>query len=301
MPEDISNKLVIGISTRALFDLTQSNQIFEEQGIDAYRQHQIALENEILQPGNSFNLVNKLLNINQFGDFVEVILLSRNSADCGIRIFNSINHYGLNISRAAFTNGSRRHPYIKAFGVDLFLSANHDDVLHTLNQGNAAATVLPSSAATQDASDQLRIAFDGDAVLFSDEAERIYQHDGLDAFHQSEQQRKDQPLQLGPFSGFLEALHRIQTHFDPDECPIRTALVTARSAPAHERVIRTFRQWDVRVDESFFLGGINKAEFLKAFRADIFFDDQPGHCESASEHVSAAHVPHGIINEKPVD
>ena len=135
----------------------------------------------------------------------------------------------------------------------------------------------------------------------SDEAERIYQHDGLDAFHQSEQRRKDQPLQLGPFSGFLEALHRIQTHFDPDECPIRTALVTARSAPAHERVIRTFRQWDVRVDESFFLGGINKAEFLKAFRADIFFDDQPGHCESASEHVSAAHVPHGIVNEKTVD
>jgi 5'-nucleotidase len=297
MPQDISHKLVIGISTRALFDLTESNNIFEKEGIEAYRKHQVSLEKELLIPGNSFNLVNKLLKINEFGEFVEVVLLSRNSADCGIRVFNSIKHYKLDISRAAFTNGSRRYPYIKAFGVDLFLSANHDDVLHTLEQGNAAATVLPTPTNTGEPTTQLRIAFDGDSVLFSDEAERIFQSAGLDAFHQNEHTQAEKPLDNGPFKGFLRALHNIQQHFKPEECPIRTALVTARSAPAHERVIKTFRQWGVRVDESFFLGGIDKAEFLKAFKADIFFDDQPGHCLSASEHVSAAHVPHGIVNE----
>ena len=296
MPEDISHKLVIGISSRALFDLTTSNDIFEEQGIEKYREYQLAHENDILPPGSGFNLVRKLLNINQFGDFAEVILLSRNSADSGLRIFNSIEHYNLNITRAAFTNGSRRYPYIKAFGVDLFLSTSKDDVVHTLNQGNAAATLLPSPPNLQEENDQLRIAFDGDAVIFSDEAERIFQSVGLDAFHQSERNRGHEPLDNGPFQGFLMALHDIQQHFSPEDCPIRTALVTARSAPAHARVIRTLRQWGIRMDEAFFLGGIKKTEFLTAFKADIFFDDQPGHIASASEHVTAAHVPHGIVN-----
>lgn len=297
MAEDISHKLIIGISSRALFDLSESNQVFEEQGIQAYRDYQLAHENDLLKPGSGFNLVNKLLNINQFGDFAEVILLSRNSADSGLRIFNSIDHYQLDISRAAFTNGSRRYPYIQAFGVDLFLSVNQDDVIHTLNQGNAAATLLPSPPNQNQQDQQLRIAFDGDAVIFSDEAEKIFQRDGIDAFHQRERTLANEPLDNGPFQGFLAALHNIQQHFNVSECPIRTALVTARSAPAHERVIRTLRQWGIRMDEAFFLGGIKKGEFLKAFRADIFFDDQPGHCKSASEHVTAAHVPHGIINQ----
>ncbi len=296
MPEDISHKLIIGISSRALFDLTTSNDIFEQEGLDKYREHQVTYEDDILPPGSGFNLAKKLLNINKFGDFTEVILLSRNSADSGLRIFNSIEHYGLDISRAAFTNGSRRHPYIKAFGVDLFLSTSKEDVIHTLNQGNAAATLLPSPPNQLEANDQLRIAFDGDAVIFSDEAERVFQSDGLDAFHQSERNRGHEPLDNGPFRGFLMALHDIQQHFSPEDCPIRTALVTARSAPAHARVIRTLRQWGVRMDEAFFLGGIEKTEFLTAFKADIFFDDQPGHITSASEHVAAAHVPHGIIN-----
>ena len=296
MPEDISHKLVIGISSRALFDLTTSNRIFEEEGIDKYREFQLAHEDDILAPGSGFALVKKLLNINQFGDFTEVILLSRNSADSGLRIFNSIEHYGLDISRAAFTNGSRRYPYVKAFGMDLFLSTSPEDVIHTLEQGNAAATLLPSPPDQVDKDEQLRIAFDGDAVVFSDEAERIFQDSGLAAFHQSERNRTHEPLDNGPFQGFLMALHDIQSHFSPEDCPIRTALVTARSAPAHARVIRTLRQWGIRMDEAFFLGGIKKTEFLKAFKADIYFDDHPTHIASAQSHVAAAHVPHGINN-----
>jgi 5'-nucleotidase len=227
---------------------------------------------------------------------VEVILLSRNSADTGLRIFNTIEHFGLKIERAAFTNGASPWRYMQAFGADLLLSTNAADVRKALQAGYAAATILPGSSSGRD-SGQLRIAFDGDAVIFSDEAERIYQERGLQAFADAERKAANQPLSGGPFKQVLEALHRIQSAFPIENNPIRTALVTARSAPAHKRVVLTLREWGIRIDEALFLGGRSKGEFLKAFGADIFFDDQQVHIDSAQAHVASAHVPNGIVNE----
>ena len=291
----VTDKLVIAISSRALFDLDASNTVFERDGVLAYSKYQVSHEEEVLAPGVAFPLVKKLLNLNKFGPYVEVILLSKNSADTGLRIFNSIQHYKLDISRAAFTSGESPHRYTKAFKSHLFLSANPDDVREALAAGTAAATILPSKVGTN-LSAQLRIAFDGDAVLFSDEAERVYHFEGLDAFAKSERDAAKKPLSFGPLHAFLAALHNLQTQLPRENCPIRTALVTARSAPAHERVVRTFRAWDIRIDEALFLGGLSKGEFLQAFNADIFFDDQINTCVSASEHVATGHVPHGIKN-----
>ena len=285
--------LVVAISSRALFDLGESHALFERDGIEAFAQHQIERENELLQPGIAFPLVQKLLRLNRAppeAPHVEVILLSRNSADTGLRIFNSIEHYGLDIVRAAFTRGEPTLPYVQAFGADLFLSANPDSVAKALAGGIAAATILPSKA-PQRQSDQLRIAFDGDAVLFGDESERISEEGGIDAFHRHETERVREPLSGGPFRGFLDALHRLQAAFPSEASPIRTALVTARSAPAHKRVILTLRHWGVRIDEALFLGGRSKGPFLEAFGADIFFDDSTVNVESARQHVATGHVP----------
>jgi len=294
-----TDALVIGISSRALFDMRESHAIFESQGLAAYSDYQVAHEDAFLQPGVAFPLVRKLLALNK--DLaghprVEVILLSRNSADTGLRIFNTIEHFGLNIERAAFTNGESPWKYMEAFGADLLLSTNAEDVRRALINGYAAATILPGSASSRDTG-QLRIAFDGDAVLFGDEAERVYQEQGLEAFAASERQAANQPLSGGPFKPVLEALHRIQSAFPIEGNPIRTALVTARSAPAHKRVVLTLREWGIRIDEALFLGGRSKGEFLKAFGADIFFDDQQVHVDSARAHVTSAHVPNGIVNE----
>ncbi|MDD4914006.1 MAG: 5'-nucleotidase [Methylococcales bacterium] len=294
-----NQKLVVAVSSRALFNLDESHAIFEKQGKEAFCQYQVDHENEILEPGFGFLLVKKFLDINQAfpaTPLVEIILLSQNSADTGLRIFNSIRHHNLTISRAAFTSGVSPYEYIPAFGADLFLSANSEDVSKALSAGYAAATIVSGSGSNPSA--QLRIAFDGDSVLFSDESERIFQQHGLAAFTANERNEAHRPLPGGPLKGFLSALHRIQTHFDEDKSPIRTALVTARAAPAHERVVRTLRAWGIRIDEALFLGGLPKGAFLKAFAADIFFDDQKGHCESAEQHqITAAHVPHGIKNQ----
>ena len=291
--------LIVALSSRTLFDLDESNRVFEEEGVEAYRQYQIAREDEPLEPGVAFPLVQKLSRLNaQLPGRIEVILLSRNAADTGLRVFNSIQHHGLAIERAAFCGGESPYRYMEAFGCDLFLSTVAEDVRHALAAGVAAATLLPSNAQSG-GDDLLRLAFDGDAVLFSDEAEKVFKREGLEAFRSSERDAAKRPLQGGPFKAFLAAVHRIQQEFSPDACPIRTALVTARSAPAHERVIRTLRAWDIRLDESLFLGGWSKGAFLKAFGADIFFDDQALHCESARDHVAAGHVPHGIANEIP--
>ncbi len=302
---DATSKLVIGIASRALFDLADSHEVFEQQGVDAYCQYQIANEDQPLAPGVAFHLARKLLALNEAdlsNPRVEVILLSRNSSDTGLRIFNSIRHHNLPITRAVFTSGESPFRYVPAFGVHLFLSANPEDVRLALESGYAAATILPSHVAAgihagANDSEQLRIAFDGDAVLFSDEAERVHKENGLQAFAESEVQAAHQPLRGGPFKNFLAMLHRIQTEYPADQSPIRTALVTARGAPAHERVIRTLREWKIRLDESVFLAGMDKGPFLQAFGADIFFDDQRKHCESARQHVATGHVPHGVANE----
>ena len=293
-PQDA--RLVVAISSRALFDLDESHRVFEQSGEDAYSRHQIEEEDEPLAPGVAFPLAKKLLALNSPETArVEVILISRNSADTGLRVFNSIRHHGLDISRAAFTRGESPYRYIGAFGANLFLSANAEDVRKALEAGIAAATILPSAKGCGDNA-QLRIAFDGDAVLFSDESERIYAANGLEAFNRNEDESRHQPLSGGPFRPFLAALHEIQSCYPANASPIRTALVTARGAPAHERVIRTLRSWGIRIDEALFLGGRDKGEFLKAFGADIFFDDQTRHCESAANHVAAGHVPFGVKN-----
>lgn len=298
--------LRIAISSRALFDLSDSHKIFQDQGLKAYSNYQVENEDKPLKPGDAFGFVEKLLRLNDcFGDdYVEVILLSRNSADTGLRVFNSINHYGLKITRAAFSGGESPYRYAQAFGAQLFLSTEAEDVRRALDSGVAAATLMAGGSANSDEIDQrngntLRFAFDGDAVLFSDEAERVYKNQGLDAFTESEVASAKTPLSGGPFKAFLKALNQLQQLCEKAESdsPIRTALVTARSAPAHERVIRTLRAWGIRLDESLFLGGMSKGDFLKAYGADVFFDDQRSHCDSASEHVATGHVPSGIANQ----
>jgi len=297
---EFKGKLVVAVSSRALFNLDESHQIFETEGKEAYCAYQIKHEEDVLEPGFGYELVRKLLAINTLSEtkepLVEVILLSQNSADTGLRIFNSIEHYRLDIIRAAFTSGISPYGYIPAFGAHLFLSANAEDVTNALNAGYAAATILSGNSQQADTK-QLRIAFDGDAVLFSDQSERIYQQHGLSAFTENEKKSAKIPLSCGPFKGFLEALQSIQAQFEGQDSPIRTALVTARSAPAHERVVRTLRKWGIRIDEALFLGGMPKQEFLRAFGADIFFDDQKRHCDVAAQYISTAHVPHGITNQ----
>jgi len=300
-PPDSPAALIVAITARALFQLEDGHAVFENKGIDAYADYQRARENELLKPGLAFPLVRKLLALNAGmspnAPRVEVILLSRNSSDTGLRIFNSIEHYALKISRAVFTSGADVFPYVKPFGAHLFLSANPDSVHAALEHGVAAATILPAEAADH-GHEELRIAFDGDAVIFGDESERVSQSDGLAAFHANEVKKAHEPLSGGPFKDFLAALHTLQADFPAESCPIRTALVTARSAPAHKRVILTLRHWGVRLDESLFLGGRDKGPFLKAFGADLFFDDSSHNIANARQHVASGHVPHGISNNQ---
>ncbi len=293
------NRLVVAISSSALFDLTESDQVYREEGVASYARYQIAREEDPLAPGDAFQLVRKLLGINallQQKERVEVILLSRNTADTGLRVFKSIEHYDLPIRRAAFTGGGAPYKYMKPFGCQLFLSTHQQDVIDALEAGIAAASII-SGPAVESSNEELRFAFDGDAVLFSDESERIYQEHGLDGFIASERGLANEPMISGPFKPFLAALHELQQEFGGGDCPIRTALVTARSAPAHERVIKTLRSWGIRLNESLFLGGMKKSEFLGAYSADVFFDDQAEHCRLARDVVTTGHVPNGVTNE----
>ena len=297
--QQLENQLVVAISSRALFDLEESHRVFVDKGVDAYCLYQRERENEVLEPGVAFSLVRKLLALNNEkpeNQRVEVVLISRNSVDTGLRIFNSILHYRLAITRAAFSGGDSKFRYASAFKADLFLSADPGDVRNALNCDVAAARILASMVNfSQDP--QLRIAFDGDAVLFSDDSERIFKEQGLAAFSKSEFDQASKPLAGGPFRNFIHPLHRLQGEYPTHEGPIRTALITARSAPAHERVIRTLRAWNIRIDEAVFLGGLDKGRFLSTFGADIFFDDQQGYCDTASQFVPTGHVPHGVRNE----
>ena len=296
MPVSLENVLVIGISSRALFDLETEEQIYQQQGLAEYRQHQLKNENEILKPGAGFALARALLQLNTLSPerrLVEVVIMSRNSSETSLRIFNSITHFKLDITRATLTGGSPLAPYLKAFNISLFLSLHEQDVEAAASAGVAAALLYQKPDQNAMNPDQIRIAFDGDAVIFSDESERIYQSQGIEAFEQHERENATNLLAAGPFAPLLKALAFIQANFRlaDGRAPIRTALVTARATPAHERVIRTLRAWNVQIDETFFMGGVEKSAVLAAFQPHMFFDDQHGHCGLAAPLVQTARVP----------
>ncbi|HTQ75753.1 MAG TPA: 5'-nucleotidase [Burkholderiales bacterium] len=300
MPFSVEGKLVVAISSRALFDFEEENRVFEKDGEPAYIDLQMSRLDTPAKPGVAFQLVKKLLAFNSGAvQRVEVAILSKNDPVSGLRAFRSAERAGLKLERGVFTRGRSPYQYLDALKANLFLSANERDVMSALDAGFPAARVYPDSAlAAARNADEVRIAFDGDAVLFSDEAERVYQRDGLDAFTRHETVHVLKPLPPGPFKPLLEALHRLQAAAGTDvPMRIRTALVTARSAPAHERAVRTLMNWNIAVNEAMFLGGLDKGEFLKAFEPDFFFDDQRGHVESAARHVAAGHVPFGVANE----
>jgi len=301
MSSTLDGKLVVAISSRALFDFEEENQVFEQSDDRAYMQHQLARLDEPAKPGVAFSLVKKLLAFNNAErQRVEVVILSRNDPVSGMRVFRSAKHYGLAIQRGSFTRGRPPWRYLKPLHANLFLSTHLSDVRDALATGVPAAQVYPHAAQASEAHPhELRIAFDGDAVLFSDEAERVFQDQGLDAFVQHEAQRATVPLPGGPFKPLLEALHTMQALSNEEKnspIALRTALVTARSAPAHERAIRTLMDWRIEIDEAIFLGGLAKGEFLREFEPDFFFDDQTGHVESAASHVPSGHVASGTRN-----
>lgn len=302
MPASLTGRLVVAISSRALFDFEEENRLFEGADDRAYMALQLEKVDEPARPGVAFSLVRKLLAFNTPEEArVEVVILSRNDPVSGMRVFRSARHYGLPIERGVFTRGESPWRYLRPLQAHLFLSANEADVRSALAAGVPAARVLPHAARAGEAHPhEVRIAFDGDAVLFSDEAEQVYQQGGLDAFQAHEVARADQPLPGGPFKPLLQALHTLQQHAahgEADAMRIRTALVTARGAPAHERAIRTLMNWGIEVHEALFLGGLPKGEFLREFEPDFFFDDQTGHVENAAPHVPSGHVAAGVTNQ----
>ena len=308
MPFDLKNRLVIGISSTSLFDLSEDDHVFKNEGLKAYCDRQIELERDILKPGSAFYLIREILNLNKIisgkrkiyegHDFVEVILMSKNSPDTSLRILNSIEHHGLNITRAALTGGKPLAPYLKAFHIDLFLSTDTKDVEAAYKANIASALVYETSESfsLEDVTQELRLAFDGDAVIFSEESEKIYKENGLEAFAKHERENADKAMAEGPFAKLLKAIAFVQKELG-EENVIRTALVTARNSPAHKRVILTLREWKVRIDEAFFLGGADKSPVIEAFKPHFFFDDQDAHLESTSKHTPAGKVPaeHSII------
>ncbi|RKT60802.1 5'-nucleotidase [Azonexus fungiphilus] len=300
MPATLDNQLVVALSARALFDFEEENQVFEAQDDTAYMQLQLSRLDSAAKPGCAFPLVKKLLALNTTGEQrVEVIIVSRNDPVSGLRVFRSADHHGLGLTRGVFTRGRPAYRYLTPLGANLFLSAHEEDVRNALQAGYPAARVFAQSAIEADRHPhEIRIAFDGDAVLFSDEAERVYQSQGLPAFTEHERSKAFQPLPPGPFKPLLDAIHKLQLATANDSpIKIRTALVTARSAPAHERAIRTLMGWNISVDEAMFLGGLEKGPFLKEFEPDFFFDDQTRHCQSAASAGPVGHVVSGVANE----
>lgn len=300
---------IITVSARALFDLEESHKVFTEQGMEAFEEYQLKHENDPLAPGPAYGLVRKLLALNdklpEDAQPIEVILLSRNSPETGLRVFNTIEQMNLPIVRAVFTSGASTSAYIQALGTQLFLSSNPVEVGKAIKAGIGAANITPKAGFkyNPDGNAQIRIAFDGDAVLFSDQAEIAYSKGGLATFQKHEIDRVQEALPEGPFRAFLEKIHELQQMFPAGkDCPVRTALVTARAAPAHKRPILTLREWGVRVDEAMFLGGRNKGPILAAFGADMFLDDSQANIDLAVEHdVPSGHVPFGVRNEVGAD
>ena len=302
MPYDLSNKLKIAVTTRALFQLEEENKIYEEQGLKSYEEYQVTKEDTILEKGAAFNLIESLLSINRIEktkDRVEVIIASRNSANTSLRVFNSCEHYGLPISRGFFTSGGELAKYLSAIDIELFLTANLHDAQAAIDAGVPAAVLLTENIPKYDdkAKGEIRIAFDGDAVIFSEDSELIYKKEGLAKFAENERKSADIPMEKGPFAKFLETIALLQESLGEDKQIIKTALITARNAPSHKRVIKTLREWNIRIDEVFFLGGISKNPILKAFGAQIFFDDQTTYTKPASAIVPSGTVPYNSSSE----
>lgn len=295
MPVDLSENLVIGISSRALFSLEDEQKIFKAQGPVTYKAYQRAHETDVLQPGAGFPLVKGILGLNKKIESkrtTEVVIMSKNDVESGLRIWHSIGKYGLEITRGAFTCGAPVHPYLNAYSVDLFLSFDETDVQSAIDAGIAAGLLFQHPDVPSGQVDQIRIAFDGDAVLFSDESEQIYQEQGLEAFVKHEKDNARKPLPDGPFAKLLRTLHFLQGKLGVENSVIRTALITSRNAPSHERVIRTLQAWDVTVDEAFFMGGVPKREILAAFKPHIYFDDQMTHLKDSAGEIPTARVPY---------
>lgn len=297
MATNLNGQLVVAISSRALFDLEEENKVFEESNDSAYMKLQLERLEQPAKPGVALSLVKKLLAFNTTeAKLVEVVILSRNDPVSGLRVFRSVETHELNVARGVFTRGREPYKYLAPLQANLFLSANPNDVKAALELGFPAATVATHSVRAKDNyPNEVRIAFDGDAVLFSDEAEKIFKNQGLPAFQKNESDKALQPLPDGPFKPLLIALHKLQ-QAQSQNMKIRTVLVTARSAPAHDRAIRTLMSWNIQIDEAMFLGGLDKGPFLSKFEPDFFFDDQMGHVNSAAKHVPSGHVDSGVSN-----
>jgi 5'-nucleotidase len=299
MPIDLSDVLVIGVSSRALFNLEDENEIFLKEGIVGYRKYQLERENDVLQPGTAFYLIKSLLYLNTTAKrrIVEVIVMSRNSPETGVRIMNSVSSYELDITRMAFSGGEPLAPYIEAFNIDLFLSKDIEDVQRVIDfKQCAAALIYQPPTAFKSTDNKVKIAFDADAVLFSDDSEHRYKTEGIEAFHKYEKEHENDPLGEGPFANLLIKLSKIQEELPTsiELSPLRLAIVTARNAPSHMRVIKTLRKWGVYVDEAYFLGGLSKDKVLKAFGAHIFFDDQEVHLNESCKVVPSGRVPYAF-------
>jgi 5'-nucleotidase len=307
MSFDLSDTLVVGISATALFDLADADAVYKakhaknpQNALEEYRAYMLERENEPLRDGTGMALARALLGLNRHASdgkpLVEVVVMSRNSPETGVRVFNNIRSRGLPIARHAFTGGESVVDYLDAFAVDLFLTTNVDDAQRVIDAKACAAAVLkpPPLSGEAPPEDQVRIAFDGDAVLFDDASELVYKTEGLDRFHTVEDEKRNEPMNDGPYAILLRKLARLQERlpFGADVSPVRIAIVTARSAPAEMRVINTLRHWGVYVNEIFFLGGVPKSKIVKAFRAHLFFDDQDLHLDPAAMHVPSGRVPY---------
>lgn len=312
MSFEIENKFVMAVASSALFDLSESDRVFREHGEEQYRAYQREHENDVLETGVVFPLIKRILSVNhttlEEDQRVEVVLLSRNDPDTGQRVFKSIEHYQLPISRAVFVAGNNPFKYLDAFNASLFLSGNPKDVKEAVEHGYPAGCIYPTDYTDDENDEELRLAFDFDGVIADDSAESIFQHGQIGSFHTHEKKNADEPLPPGPLLRFFTEISKLQkreiakSQADKDYQPkIRIAIVTARNAPAHERVITTLRQLDIQVDEAFFLGGIDKGRVLKIFKPHIFFDDQMGHIEGIARIVPSVHVPFGIANTRNQD
>lgn len=309
MPYHIDRKLVIGVASSALFDLAESDAVFREKGEDEYREFQRIHSHDTLKRGVAFSFIRRYLGINEHypeQQPVEVVLLSHNDPDTGQRVFNSIRKYGLDITRAAFLTGKSPYPYISSFNVSLFLSANEKDVRQAIDAGFPAGQVIPTTAADDATDAELRIAFDFDGVIADDEAEAVFAEGSLDLFQEHERDHVATPHNPGPLAdlfrklSFFQKLEKRREREEVDyERILRIAIVTARNAPAHERVITTLRHWGISPDETFFLGGIDKARVLRVLKPHIFFDDQVSHIASVAGDIPSVHVPFGIRNVDP--